>query len=587
MLVTPILHGSFMDSNKQYTQEDRSLVLKEGQTQEELILWKNDKGISHLSLVSFEEKLENLTINLSAFTNAHGQVLNDIEVFQVMSTLAYSGYKDSTNNQLPKGNRLEANEILVAYTSKNLERNSLINFWLTVNTDTNTQAGKYQGQITVTADNLAKPLIFQVTLSVLDLSIQTNRQGNTSFDLELWQNPYAVAEYYDVEVFSSRHFDILKPHMELYKSLGGNTITASIIEEAWNGQTYSRHDIKFPSMIRWELMEDQSFHFNYEDFDAWIEFNHALGLGDKIICYSILPWTNQLVYYDHTSQQKQKLDYEIGDERYKAIWTLFLTDFIQHVESKGWKNNIYMGIDERGFDQEVFDFLNCFVGMDGLALKTSGAIDHLESNEEIALALDILSVGTMAIKDKPLVFEEIRRIRSGNDKATYTYSCTGHQPGNFSLSLPAESYWTILYTYSVGANGFLRWAFDSWVEDPLKDSTHRAFEAGDCFLVYPDERYKQHPISRSSTRMEKLAEGIRDLGKLTYFVENHPLASLKLQELLVNIPASYESKDFYLTKLGKEKIVLDMARIKQELNQLSLMVNQAFLKEGVEYEANL
>lgn len=587
MSVTPILHGSFMDSNKQYTQEDRSLVLKKGKTQEELILWKNDKGISHLSLVSFEETLENLTITLSAFTNAHGQVLNDIEVFQVMSTLAYSGYNDSTNDQLPKGNRLEANEILVAYTGKKLEKNSLINLWLVVNTDTKTQAGKYQGEITVTADNLVKPLIFQVTLSVLDLLIQTNREGNTSFDLELWQNPYAVAEYYDVEVFSTRHFDILKPHMELYKALGGKTITASIIEEPWNGQTYSRHDIKFPSMIQWELMEDQSFHFNYKDFDAWIEFNHSLGLGDKIICYSTLPWANQLVYYDHASQQKQKLDYEIGDECYKAVWTLFLTDFIQHVEAKGWKKNIYMGIDERGFDQGVFDFLKCFVGVDGLALKTSGAIDHLESNEGIALALDILSVGTMAIKNKPLVFEEIRRIRSGNDKATYTYSCTGHQPGNFSLSFPAESYWTILYSHSVGANGFLRWAFDSWVEDPLKDSTHRAFEAGDCFLVYPDEKYKQRPISRSSTRMEKLTEGIRDLGKLTYFVENHSLDSLKLQELIVNIPTSYETKDFYLTKLGKEKIVLDMARIKQELNRLSLKVNQAFLKEGVEYEANL
>jgi hypothetical protein len=27
--------------------------------------------------------------------------------------------------------------------------------------------------------------------------------------------------------------------------------------------------------------------------------------------------------------------------------------------------------------------------------------------------------------------------------------------------------------------GFLRWAYDAWVADPLNDTTHNAFEAGD------------------------------------------------------------------------------------------------------------
>lgn len=45
----------------------------------------------------------------------------------------------------------------------------------------------------------------------------------------------------------------------------------------------------------------------------------------------------------------------------------------------------------------------------------------------------------------------------------------------------------MMYSYSVGGEGYLRWAYDSWVENPLEDTTHNAFEAGDCFLVFPDD----------------------------------------------------------------------------------------------------
>lgn len=64
---------------------------------------------------------------------------------------------------------------------------------------------------------------------------------------------------------------------------------------------------------------------------------------------------------------------------------------------------------------------------------------------------------------------------------------TGHKPGNFSLSAPGESYWTMMYSYSVGGEGYLRWAYDSWVENPLEDTTHNAFEPGDVSLYSLDD----------------------------------------------------------------------------------------------------
>ena len=37
-----------------------------------------------------------------------------------------------------------------------------------------------------------------------------------TFHLDLWQNPYAVARYYNVAPFSQEHFDLMRPIMKRY-----------------------------------------------------------------------------------------------------------------------------------------------------------------------------------------------------------------------------------------------------------------------------------------------------------------------------------------------------------------------------------
>ena len=60
-------------------------------------------------------------------------------------------------------------------------------------------------------------------------------------------------------------------------------------------------------------------------------------------------------------------------------------------------------------------------------------------------------------------------------------------------------------------DGYLRWAYNSWTKDPLRDSRFRTWAAGDCYLVYPD--------GRSSTRLERLIEGIQDFEKIRILEE--------------------------------------------------------------------
>ena len=54
--------------------------------------------------------------------------------------------------------------------------------------------------------------------------------------------------------------------------------------------------------------------------------------------------------------------------------------------------------------------------------------------------------------------------------------------------------------------GYLRWALNSWVKDPLLDSRFISWAAGDCYLLYPG--------GRTSARFERLIEGIQAYEKI-------------------------------------------------------------------------
>jgi hypothetical protein len=51
---------------------------------------------------------------------------------------------------------------------------------------------------------------------------------------------------------------------------------------------------------------------------------------------------------------------------------------------------------------------------------------------------------------------------------------------------PGEAFWLGAYPSMCGLDGFLRWAWNSWPQDPVQDATYWNWRAGDTYLVYPD-----------------------------------------------------------------------------------------------------
>ena len=201
---------------------------------------------------------------------------------------------------------------------------------------------------------MTTPIEFDYEFEVLDLVQPTSNEVGTT--IELWQYPFATAEYYGLsedQYFTEEHFKYLDQNIEAYKQTGGTAVTATIVEEAWNHQSYYGN----PSMIKWTKKADGSFTFDYTWYDKWIQrwIDHDVldpekGIGE-IQCYSIVPWGNVLTYMDEATGETVKQAYTPGSEEWNTIWRTFLEDFMKHTEEKGWLDITYISMDERGLSE--------------------------------------------------------------------------------------------------------------------------------------------------------------------------------------------------------------------------------------------
>nr|WP_236023314.1 DUF4091 domain-containing protein [Chitinophaga chungangae] len=102
--------------------------------------------------------------------------------------------------------------------------------------------------------------------------------------------------------------------------------------------------------------------------------------------------------------------------------------------------------------------------------------------------------------------QQLQQRRSRGATSTFYVCCNPAKPNNFVFSPPIEGRWISWYSFAFGYHGFLRWAYDAWPEDPVRDARFGSWPAGDCFMVYPG--------GGSSIRFETMREGIADFEKM-------------------------------------------------------------------------
>lgn len=361
--------------------------------------------------------------------------------------------------------------------------------WFMVDIPHDAPAGLYQGELLVkTGVQVVRRLPYRLVVS----SRRLPRPSEWQFHLDLWQNPYAVARYHQVPLWSKAHFERLRPVMEMYRDAGGKVITASIMERPWNGQTFDA----FHSMITWLRRPDGTWAFDYDVFDRWVSFCRQLGLK-QINCYTMIPWHLSFPYVDQASNSIKSITTSPGDSIYCEMWSAMLVDFARHLKAKGWFADTYISMDERPMKSMQS------------ALKI---IRQSDANWKVAFAGNLHPQLLKQLDDyclplhQQFTAEQLAERRKKGQISTFYTCCTESKPNTFTFSAPAEAEWLPWHAAYQHLDGYLRWALNSWTIEPLLDSRFYTWAAGDTYMIYPGVR--------SSVRFERLRQGIESFEKL-------------------------------------------------------------------------
>ena len=528
--------ATFVDTNRRWSMRDLGDIIM--MTTSEIELWKRDYAYVQFFIRS--DVGTNIDIQLRG-----GEGLS-VELFTLDTTRAFIGhagwYARNPKGIMPTGPKVDVDDILAPFEPFAMQDSGYKCVFAKISSSDMVGVRRLYFDV-MDGANIGVTLVLGVNILPIDMPSPTD----FTFKVEYWNHPYNVAEYYGVEPWSTEHLDIMREHQKLYKELGGSGVTCTVLDEVWGGQTYSKNEIRYPSMVKW-IYDRGKWSFDYTDFDKWVDLNVELGLDDKFICYSMMPWGNLMRYYDKgKSKYVNRHVPTLLKGKYQRAWRVFLTDFVRHLDERDMFDSVYIGFDERNNMDMILDFLDTFVNKDGHHFKIAASFNNYIGNKQCLDRIDSASVGLDEIKAHQAEYERIVAERASEGKCTTMYTATEHYPNSFALSLPAESYWSIIYARSTGNNGFLRWAFDAWVEAPLVDTTHWSFQAGDCFLIYPA---KQGYKPSLSYRLVKLDEAVRDVNKLAVLAQNEELAG-GISKIFDLSRKNYTYRDEYNKTWGK------------------------------------
>lgn len=360
--------------------------------------------------------------------------------------------------------------------------------WVTVDVPADTEPGNYYGEIIVRSKgDIDQILSLQVT--VLEHILPPSSQW--SFHLDIWQNCISIKRYHNVELWSDEHFALIEEYFKTLADAGQKVMTAVINH---GGQSF---DDWYESMVIWQKNTDGSWTYDYTVFDRFVETMMKIGIDRQINCYSMYPW-GATRYFDEASNQWIKIQPEPGTKEFEDFWTPFLRDFKAHLIEKGWFEKTAIAMDEKL--EPIMKGVVDFIKKTEPDFKIALAGQYIESLQADIYDLSIF-VGhptTKANMD--------RRVNQGKPTTFYTSCAWPEHPNHFTFSPPAESTLVGWYAYSQGYTGFLRWAFNIWQKNVLKDTRCSSAPAGDQHMMYPGPR--------NSIRMSKLREGIQDYEKL-------------------------------------------------------------------------
>ena len=453
--------------------------------------WKGERVSAQILLWS-ATGLNNIQCKVKDLVGDNGKInASATQARFVRYTLADEGGENCRCERGPLHPMILAPDMLDSLKVFNMDPKTVRPVWITVDIPQDAKPGVYKSTVEVTAKGAKASLPFE--LEVINQTLPTADQWG--YHLDLWQHPSAVARIRNLELWSDEHFAAIKEEMAPLANAGQKVITATLNRDPWGSQCFDDYE----SMIIWTHKKDGSWSYVYTNFDKYVELMMSLGVKKQINCYSMLPWNKRICWYEEKSGAFVEKSRGPQHKDFESLWGPFLTDFVKHLEEKGWLEITNIAADERAPEdmEVVIKVMNKYAPQLGFAMA-----DNHASYRRIQNVRDCC----VAQRQLYLTQEEIDERRAKGYVTTFYVCCSTFFPNTWTFSQPWESELLSWHALSKDYDGQLRWAYNSWPARPEYDSRFRRWGSGDTFQVYP--------CARSTMRFERFRDGIEAYEKM-------------------------------------------------------------------------
>jgi hypothetical protein len=361
-------------------------------------------------------------------------------------------------------------------------------------------AGKYEGDVFIYQNRMLEPEIFAGSLHfVIEVKNYAKPLPHEyTFHLDLWQHLSNIARKHEVDLWGNDHFQVLERYVQSLAQLGQKAVTILASEIPWRGQ-YCYLDNKNPSnLFEYSIVPisrtpDGEFCYDFSIMQRYIDLCFRCGIDKEIEVFGLVGvWTDEVHGFG-----KACLEYPDGillryldqaDRCYKFMRDANqIEQYIKMLASYFNEHDLMHLV--RVVADEPEDIVLYRKSVDkllsiapGFRLKT--AINHsVFINEFKEMIADY-------VPSMYCLFREYEIIKSTTDipkdkRILWYVCCSPAYPNTFIGSNLLESRFIGILTYYLGLDGFLRWNYTVWPDDPRRSIQYGNYPAGDTNFVYP------------------------------------------------------------------------------------------------------
>ncbi len=407
-----------------------------------------------------------------------------------------------------------------------------------------------------------------LTALKLDLNVIPASLPEVDFPVTQWFHYDCLATYYNVEVFSDRHWEIVENFIKTFVKCGNNTLLVPIFTPPLD--THVGGERTTVQLVGVTRDADGKYTFDFSLLTKFMDMADRLGIKYYEIAHLFTQWgaAHAPKIMATTPNGYERIfgwDTDATGEDYNTFIRQLITELLDFLKARGDDKRCFFHISDEPNGEQLEQYL-----------KSKNSVIDLLEDYPVMDALSKVDFYREGVVTNPIpccnhIEPFLEAYAEEGREGLWTYYCCGQNVGvsNRYFATPGARTRYIgvqFYRYKIG--GFLQWGYNFYNNqgsydpiNPFADSTGNYFvPSGDTYSVYP----AQDGTALESMRILHFREGLDDM------------RALYLAESLVGREKVLETIEPIVKEMTGENIVFarcinrssDMMKLREKIDEI-------------------